>query len=179
MKICVFSDIHGRKLAMEKILQRIEIEKPDCLFLLGDYLYNGPRNGVPSDYDGMAVCEMLKPLLEKAVFVRGNCDAKVDEMVLGCLLPLRIEKVVNGRHCVLAHGDELDPAFLKLSKGDIFFSGHTHIQVLEEKDGIIYVNPGSTSFPKGGNEASYATFEEGKISLKRLSNGSVIASMDI
>lgn len=179
MKICIFSDIHGRKLAMEKLLKRIEEEKPDSLFLLGDYLYNGPRNGVPSDYDGMAVCEMLKPLLEKATFVCGNCDAKVDEMVLGVALPLREEKVVNGKHCVLAHGDELDPTFLNLKKGDIFFSGHTHIQALENRDDIIYVNPGSTSFPKGGNEASYATFEEGKIALKRLSDGSVIASMDI
>ncbi len=178
MKILVLSDIHGRKLVMEKILEIIEKEKPDEFFLLGDYLYNGPRNGVPSDYDGLAVANMLRPLLKKAIFVRGNCDADVDEMVLGTKLARRASVSYNGRHCVLVHGDDTDPLFLNLKEGDILFSGHTHIQVLQEKNGITYCNPGSPSFPKGGNEASYALFDELGITIRRLLDSSVIASMD-
>lgn len=177
MKILVFSDIHGRKTVMNKISQIIETIKPDELFLLGDYLYNGPRNGVPDDYDGMAVSDAIRPFLNRSIFVRGNCDAKVDEMVLGVPLPLKAIVFRNGHRCVLAHGDETDSSFLDLKEGDIFFSGHTHIQVLKKENGIVYINPGSPSFPKGGNEASFALFEEGKIEIRRLVDSSVIASM--
>ncbi len=178
MKILVLSDIHGRKLVMEKILEIIGKEKPDEFFFLGDYLYNGPRNGVPSDYDGLAVADMLRPLLKKAIFVKGNCDADVDEMVLETKLARRACVFRNGRRSVLVHGDDVDPMFLDLQEGDILFSGHTHIQVLKEEKGITYLNPGSPSFPKGGNEASYAVFTEKGIAIHRLIDSSVIASMD-
>ncbi len=179
MKILVFSDIHGRVNATKKVVSLIEKIKPDHLFFLGDFLYNGPRNGVPDDYNGMEVADLLRPYLGIADFVKGNCDAKIDDTVLGVDLPSRYEGKFNSFNCVLAHGDDLDPSFLKLEKGDIFFSGHTHIHVLEKKDGIIYVNPGSTSFPKGDNIASYAYFDTEKIEIRKLSDSSVIASMNL
>lgn len=179
MKIFVFSDIHGRKTAMKRIKNIIDTEKPDRIFFLGDFLYNGPRNGVPSDYDGMAVAEMLRPYLTNSLFVKGNCDAAVDDMVLGVTLPKRVEITLSKHRCVLAHGDDLDPSFLRLEEGDIFFSGHTHVWVLKKENGIICVNPGSPSFPKENTEPSFASFSEKTIAIHRLSDCSVIASMDI
>ena len=60
----------------------------------------------------------------------------------------------------LEHGHHLD---LYNGKPNIIMSGHTHIPVLEEKDGIIYLNPGSITIPKGGFPRSYATMDENEI----------------
>ena len=64
-------------------------------------------------------------------------------------------------------------------KGDILVSGHTHIQVLEKKDGMIWLNPGSISFPKGGNEASYATIEDNFITIRKVVDASPIKELSI
>lgn len=177
MKTLIFSDIHGRKKVANRIKEIIEEEKPDHLFFLGDFLYNGPRNGVPADYDGMAVATILKPYLKKALCVKGNCDAAIDDTVLGLVLPRRAEIIVAKKHCVLAHGDDTLPSFLNLQSGDIFFSGHTHVYKLEKKDGILYVNPGSVSFPKEGQLPSYAIFEEKSIAIRSLSDSSTLISI--
>jgi predicted phosphodiesterase len=50
----------------------IKTLSPDKILLLGDYLYNGPRNGVPTDYDPMAVSQKLNLYKDKIIGVRGN-----------------------------------------------------------------------------------------------------------
>ena len=51
-------------------------------------------------------------------------------------------------------------------------TGHTHIKRLELVDGVMFVNPGSTSIPKDG-AASYAVYENGAFALKSL-NGETL-----
>ena len=54
----------------------------------------------------------------------------------------------------------------KLPAGSVVLSGHTHIPVLEENaDGILFLNPGSTSIPKGGFPASYGVYEDGHFAV--------------
>ena len=53
-------------------------------------------------------------------------------------------------------------------------SGHTHIPVLEERDGVVFLNPGSTTIPKGGSMPSYAVWDDGKITIISLDNGDVV-----
>jgi len=168
MKVLIASDIHGRLLAAQKLVAAIDGFGVDKIVLLGDFLYNGPRNGVPSDYDGMAVANLLNPLADRIIGIRGNCDAKIDQDILSFPLEDRKSFVLNGFTCVLLHGDNIDPSFVKASKGNIVMSGHTHVPVLEEKSGIVYLNPGSTSFPKGGNPASFALFVDDKLSILEL-----------
>ena len=55
-----------------------------------------------------------------------------------------------------------------------FFSGHTHLQVLKCESGIVFLNPGSITLPKGGTERSYATYIDEKIAIRRMSDSSVI-----
>ena len=50
MKILIASDIHGSAYYCRRLVERIEEEKPDKIFLLGDILYHGPRNDLPRDY---------------------------------------------------------------------------------------------------------------------------------
>ena len=65
---------------------------------------------------------------------------------------------------------------LALEKGDIVLSGHTHVSGIFKKDrGIININPGSITIPKGGTKAGFAVIEEEKIDLYDL-EGEVIAT---
>ncbi len=179
MKILVASDIHGRLNRMKILKDRIDEFNPDKIFLLGDYMYNGPRNGVPDDYDPMEVSNLLNLYADKIIGVRGNCDSRVDEWLLSFHLE-NVRRFELDGHCFdLYHGDEFTQNLLKVEDGDILISGHTHIQVLEKKGNNIYLNPGSTSFPKGGNEPSYATIEDDLIAIRRLENGCKIKELKL
>ena len=62
MKILIASDIHGSAYYCRMLLDALEREKADRLFLLGDILYHGPRNDLPRDYAPKEVIAMLNPL---------------------------------------------------------------------------------------------------------------------
>lgn len=52
----------------------------------------------------------------------------------------------------------------------IFFSGHTHVQTLQEKNGIKYCNPGSVGQPRDHDpRAAYAILNDSEIALCRVS----------
>jgi len=51
---------------------------------------------------------------------------------------------------------------------DFVMCGHTHLPMVREIDGRIFVNPGSVGLPLDGDpHASYAVFHDGKIKLRR------------
>lgn len=68
----------------------------------------------------------------------------------------------------IIHFDFDDPTVL--GTGDrVFLSGHTHIQTLQEKNGILYCNPGSVGQPRDRDpRAAYAMLNDGKITLGRV-----------
>ena len=55
-----------------------------------------------------------------------------------------------------------------------FLSGHTHRKTLEQRDGVLYVNPGSPSIPKDGT-ASFAVYDNGRFTLRDLESGAAVA----
>ena len=177
MKILVASDIHGRIGAVKKLEDVIRAFSPDKIFILGDLLYNGPRNGVPADYDPMAVANVLNKYAKKIVGIRGNCDSRIDEEILKFKLQDGVVEHVNGFRCDLFHGDRITSDIVHASRGDILIFGHTHVLSLRKADGLIYLNPGSVSFPKEDNPASYATIDEKSIEIKNLEDGTVITSL--
>ncbi|HBX25357.1 MAG TPA: phosphodiesterase [Firmicutes bacterium] len=127
MRIIVASDIHGRILAAKKLDKLFLRYNPDKIILLGDYLYNGPRNGVPADYDPMGVSIILNKYANLITGVRGNCDSRIDAMLLK--FPMEDSRVVylNGFRCDLVHGDLLTSDVLDVQRGDILMFGHTHV----------------------------------------------------
>ena len=166
MKLLIASDLHGSASAVRALARRVEDEEPDRIVLLGDLLYHGPRNDLPEGYAPKEVVGLLNGLADRIVAVRGNCDAEVDQMVLDfpCMADYALVDV-DGRELYLTHGHlDLAP---RLRPGSAFLSGHTHVKTLEERDGVLYVNPGSASIPKDGC-ASYATYEQGVFALKAL-----------
>lgn len=82
MKFLIASDIHGSAYYCNLLLKAVKEENADRILVLGDILYHGPRNDLPLDYAPKKVIEMLNPLKDKLLCVRGNCDTEVDQMVL-------------------------------------------------------------------------------------------------
>ena len=180
MKLMIASDLHGSAPACRKLLDIFAASGADRLILLGDLLYHGPRNNLPEGYDPKAVIAMLSEYADKLFCVRGNCDTEVDQMVLP--FPILAETAllfVDGRTWFAAHGHRAgaNPTakdLPKLPAGSVVLTGHTHIPVLEtNENGILLLNPGSTSIPKGGFAPSYATYEDGNFVVVSL-NGEIL-----
>ena len=162
MKLMIASDIHGSAYYCRKMLDAFAREQADRLLLLGDFLYHGPRNDLPKDYNPKEVIAMLNPLKQSLLCVRGNCDTEVDQMVLEfpilsdyCLLE------VNGKTIFATHGHIYNPDHLPpLRDGDILLNGHTHIPANQDMGTYTYVNPGSVSIPKNGSGHGYMILED-------------------
>lgn len=175
MKLLIASDIHGAAAPMERIHEIWKKEQPDKVLLLGDLLYHGPRNDLPESYAPKRVIPLLSEMKDDILAVRGNCDAEVDQMVLP--FPILNEDLSfesDGKKILLHHGHHE-----KDSTGyDVVMTGHTHIPVLEKKDGITFLNPGSTSIPKNGSAPSYAIWQDGVLSIIAL-DGTMVASLEV
>lgn len=161
MKFMFISDIHGSLYWLNKALELAELERPDRIVLLGDYLYHGPRNPLPEQYAPAQVADRLNEYKDSVLALRGNCDAEVDQMLLKFpMMGDDLQIYDQGRRIFASHGhihsmDSL-PA---LEEGSIFIQGHTHIPVAEERNGIYLLNPGSVSLPKENWPHSYGLMD--------------------
>lgn len=164
---------------MHKLLEVYHSSKASKLILLGDLLYHGPRNDLPNEYNPKETSRLQNSLKESLICVKGNCEAEVDQMVLE--FPVLADSAImyleqlGGRMIYLHHGHKPLPP---LSSGTVVVSGHTHIPVAEEKDGLVSINPGSVAIPKGGYPASYCILEDRTFTILDFS-GKVIMSLTI
>ena len=175
MKLFIASDIHGSAFYCKKMLESFEREKADKILLLGDILYHGPRNELPSEYNPKAVITMLNNYKNKILCVKGNCDSQVDQMVLEfpimadyCIIT-DSETTIYATHGHIFNEDNIPP----LCNGDILLHGHTHIPKKVVHDNYTYINPGSVSIPKESSHHGYMIYENGNFVWKDL-NGNVI-----
>ena len=182
MRLMFASDIHGDFLRAKEVLEIYEREGAQKLILLGDLLYFGPRNELTGTYDPKSVIKLLNENRDKLLCVRGNCDAEVDQMVLD--FPIMAEYaylMVDGYSMLLTHGHKINTANAgNLRAGELLIHGHTHVLCIEEfGEGNIYLNPGSTTYPKENNPRSYMVYENGVFEIKHLDSGEVIKKIDL
>lgn len=142
MKILVVSDTH-RYLGNLKIALDQE-GKIDMLIHAGDA--EGDENYIRS----MLMCPTL--------IVRGNNDRGGD-------LPLESTIDLYGVKIFITHGHKYAVRFdnellinkAKKAGAEIVVFGHIHTPVLEKKDGVLIINPGSLTYPRqSGRLPSYA-----------------------
>ena len=166
MKSFVFSDLHGDEGAMRKVMRLLEEEKPDRILLLGDILHGGYGGGF-SD-----IGNLFRSIEIPILAVRGNCDNSSDSMTLGFDLP-----EARGIYFVM-HVIHLSHAYpyLYFPAGDVVLFGHTHRKCIYVERGVLYMNPGSVSFPRDG-VASYGIIEERSFSLKDM-DGNVLETIE-
>lgn len=135
MKILIVSDTHGD---IDNLLKGIkQIEKPDMLLHLGDYVEDGINIGK----------EMNIP----TTIVKGNGDYtrndyNYDEIV-----------EIGDKRIFMTHGHKYNVNFSlsnlfykgKENRADYILFGHTHIPIIEKINDITIMNPGSPSSPRG------------------------------
>lgn len=162
MKILFLSDIHGVPSALEQALAAAGTLGYDRIVLLGDLLYHGPRNGVPSLYDPEKVAHILNGLKDKILAVRGNCDAEVDQLMFEFPMMSDYALLEAGPETFfLTHGHlwnewRLPPVGI----GTVLAHGHTHVPELKKLDcGLTIFNPGSVALPKGGSARSFGYYD--------------------
>ncbi|CAM3107983.1 metallophosphoesterase [Filibacter tadaridae] len=139
MKIIVMSDSHGDK----ETIKAVSLLQTDATFHCGD-----------------SELAFNDPVLSKVHKVRGNCD-------IDTRFPSSVVTSVNEKTVLAVHGHEhnvkqsLMALFYAAKEcvADIVLFGHSHVYGAEVKDGILFVNPGSTMQPRGGNEPTYAVIE--------------------
>lgn len=182
MKWMIASDLHGSAYYCRKMLEALEREGADRLFLLGDLLYHGPRNDLPREYAPKEVIPLLNGKKEKLLCVRGNCDAEVDQMVLEfpvladyAVLPVG-RWLIYATHGHIYHVKNLPP----LAPGDVLLHGHTHVPAWTEfGQGNLYLNPGSVSIPKENSPHSYMTLEGNTMQWKELESSAVFHELTL
>ncbi|MBD3352373.1 MAG: YfcE family phosphodiesterase [Candidatus Lokiarchaeota archaeon] len=84
--------------------------------------------------------------LEKVAPVEAVCGNSDDSSIrdkLDFVKFLNIDKFRIG----ICH-NELSPSIIKQENINIVISGHTHIPEIREEPGVLFLNPGSTTFPK-------------------------------
>lgn len=167
MRVLICSDLHGASDSAEFLLSQFQNRKCDLLICLGDVLYHGPRNDLPSGYEPKKVIKILNSIADKILCIRGNCDAEVDQMVLEFPLYPSYDMVINDLHCHLEHGHHLT---LENIPTDVIFYGHTHVSCFEKKDHRWLINPGSITMPKEHTQRSYIFWEDHSISLYNFEN---------
>lgn len=141
----IFSDSHGR---IEDVLSVIrEYSQAEAVFHCGD---------VDPDAD-----RLRNATPHTVAIVRGNCDYSAG-------LPEQIVTSFAGKTIALCHGHRyLSYGGLDMlrywgaeQKADIVLFGHTHVPLVQQEDGILFVNPGSISKPRQeGHRKSYAVLE--------------------
>lgn len=131
MKILICSDSHGDNESLMKIAKK----HPDCDL----YIHAG---------DSESVSYMIRPFDS----CKGNCDYFSD------FVERRMFDTPYGK-LLVQHTPNLQNSLIREYNIRILIHGHTHRRRLEEVDGLVIVNPGSVSYPRDGNDKSYAIME--------------------
>jgi len=170
-KLGVLSDTHGSLPAWKSAAELFK--NVEAVLHAGDVLYHGPRNSIPGGYTPADLAEAINQYDVPLFVSRGNCDADVDQMILKPLLAPYVSLWWNGRKILMMHGDNF-PLFRQMaldSSADLAISGHTHVaSVIRERD-TLFLNPGSTTIPKGKDPASAAIVDNEEIVILTLDGG--------
>ncbi|MDR9755631.1 MAG: metallophosphoesterase [Thermacetogeniaceae bacterium] len=144
MRIGILSDSHGKLEKAEKALQ--EMGNIELLLHAGDYRKDALMLG---SAHGIEVKSVI-----------GNCD----RFALG---PAEELMEINSYKIYLTHGhlfgvkyslDRLKKQAERLG-ADIVIYGHTHVSHQEKMNGILFLNPGSITWPLIPGRHSYAVLE--------------------
>ena len=154
MRIGILSDTHSIKECIDKTIPYLK----DC-----DLIIHAGDNFADSKY----IHSMTKVGI---MAVKGNCD--FDNVEDELLFDIE-EKLI-----FLCHGDKYDVKYgldkieakAKSVEADIVIFGHSHTPLNFEKDNILYLNPGSTSLPRGVEYKSFVimNIENNNIEIEQI-----------
>ena len=76
---------------------------------------------------------------------------------------------LNNKVITLTHGHLYNKDYLSKLDTDIILSGHSHIANIEIINDKLFINPGSISKSRSG-ENSFAIIDENKVTIRNLNN---------
>ena len=141
MKIGLISDSHGNLPYVKKTAAYLrDKEKVNLIVHLGDD------------------CEDIEPIKNLGMDI-----IKVPSSLSACCLdpemPSRVVKDIEGVKILITHSPEVPADELPQGLAAVFY-GHTHIAKVENKKGVLWINPGHLrESDKKGNPASFAVVE--------------------
>lgn len=159
--LLITSDIHGESIGKELIQKAAEKYRCSDILSAGDQC--------PDPFD---------PFYRSLIAVRGNCD-KFYEYGDIPFPPLYRKLEYFNRTIYMTHGDIYSYSDFDLKLGDIFISGHTHVPLLMEKNGIYLLNPGSPSRPRSSTGPTAIVLDDSFASLISLLDFSQISALRI
>lgn len=192
MKIALLSDIHGNYAALSSVLEDIRTQRCDRVISLGDVC--GYYSQVNECIDALRTNGILHLMgnHDRYILLGQPCPRSISANLCldyqrGIVTPQSMDFLASspctyalpGYGISLVHGGWHDPVdeymhaasadYFQGLPGVYFFSGHTHIQWIQEMDGITYCNPGAVGQPRDGNpKAAYCLWEDGRITLRRV-----------
>lgn len=142
MRILVISDTHRNLSRVYKVINDIR-DKIEVVIHCGDVVEDA--DAIRSRYSDLRVYN-----------VRGNCD-------YGSAVPNENIFFMGGKRFFVTHGDmygvnwSTDRLCYKGAEvgADVCLYGHTHIPDIEYYNGMVIMNPGSPTNPRGGSKFSY------------------------
>lgn len=161
IKYMVISDIHGDIYNLNRVINIYYKEQCSKLLILGD-LYNYDLN-----VNRMDIVNRLNLMKEDIIACLGNCDNDLRDIMFD--MPDINKTKLNRKNIVLTHGHLYNKEDLLNTKADIIFMGHTHIASIEEINKKLFVNPGSISKSRRG-ENSFAIVDEKSVTIRNLDN---------
>jgi putative phosphoesterase len=189
MKIGIISDIHGNYEALKSVLTELDEMNISEIYCLGDVVgyytqVNECCNELKSrdipclmgNHDwymaGGGFCPRSKSVNDCLVYQRKVITEENMKWLQGFTVQRKIDSIQ------MVHGGWADPIdeylepseeYFSKIKGEIFVSGHTHIQILQKYNkGKIYCNPGSVGQPRDNDPRAAFAVYNGEISLHRI-----------
>ena len=145
MKLLVFSDSHKHIAKMQNVLEK-HGEDADCVLHLGDCCVDAER-----------MAHKFPQL--KFLWVSGNCDYSYE--------PAEKLLSLGGKKIFVTHGHQYHVktgyqriVYSALERGaDACFFVHSHQPDVFYESGVLFLNPGSISLPRGMSPPSYGVAE--------------------
>ncbi len=187
--IAIISDIHGNFIALEEVLKRIDAQRISEIYCLGDTV--GYYSQVNECCDELRRRNIHCVMGNHDWYLASGTDCERSQSVRKCMhyhrriisdknreWILSLPVTMNVLGISMLHGGWKNPIdeyvepskeYFEKIKGNIFVSGHTHVQRVEQYADKIYCNPGSVGQPRDGDQrAAYAVFDGKQFVLYRV-----------
>ncbi len=165
--ILVTADLHGSLSTWLTV--KALLSKDDSLAVAGDLFDTRYGHYGHPDFQPDQIRSDLPELAHPLYYVYGNCDVEGYCPGYG---PKKTFQAFN-KSIFIHHGHRIVP---DNCKADIVIQGHTHLCHLEKKNGTIFMNPGSMTYPRN-SLASYGWIDDTQVSLVELKTGKTLASI--
>lgn len=141
MKILVIGDTHGKLNKVRDIYSKLT--NIDLIAHTGDHMHDGNT--------------LEKEFHVPVIAVKGNCDGSYSSEDFKTIDTEYGKILLTHGHAENVNYGLTNLMYKAMEKNcKAVFFGHTHRSLIDEANGIYFINPGSLTIPRDGSQGSYA-----------------------